>query len=47
MREGDAPTASLQGAAAAEQPLLAGIVWTPGMRRMYSLLDRCALISQD
>ena len=24
------------------QPLLQGIVWTPSMRRMYSLLSRCA-----
>ena len=22
---------------------LAGIVWTPSMRRMYTLLDRCVL----
>ncbi len=40
LREGDAP---LTGGAAAAQPLLSGIVWTPGMRRMYSLLERCAL----
>lgn len=43
LREGDAPLAALTGGAAAAQPLLSGIVWTPGMRRMYSLLERCAL----
>lgn len=38
MRQGDAPQAALQGGAA--PPLLQGIVWTPSMRRMYTLLSR-------
>ena len=36
--ESDAAAAASAGGAA----LQAGIVWTPGMRRMYTLLERCA-----
>ena len=39
-REGDAPMTAVQGASG--QPLLQSIVWTPSMRRMYSLLSRWA-----
>lgn len=49
-REGSAPLQHLQSAltdekkkagAHASGDSLAGLVWTPSMRRMYTLLDRC------
>ena len=49
-REGSAPLQHLQSAltdekkkagAHASGDSLAGVVWTPSMRRMYTLLDRC------
>ena len=53
-REGSAPLQHLQSAltdekkkagAHASGDSLAGVVWTPSMRRMYTLLDRCLNIS--
>ena len=48
-REGDAPLRALQagdGAAAADgehtRSTLSGVVWTHSMRRMYTLLKKCA-----
>lgn len=49
-REGSAPVQHLQSAltdekkkagAHASGDSLAGVVWTPSMRRMFTLLDRC------
>lgn len=50
-QEGRAPVQHLQAALADEKKRadahaigasLAGVVWTPSMRRMYTLLNRCA-----
>ena len=52
-REGSAPVQHLQSALTNEEKKagahasgdsLAGVVWTPSMRRMYTLLDRCLYI---
>jgi midasin len=52
-KEGDAPIAALAAALAADgvdedtrclQRALSGVVWTPSMRRMYTLVDRCATL---
>lgn len=51
-REGSSPLQHLQNAltdekkkagAHASGDSLTGVVWTPSMRRMYTLLDRCAI----